>query len=68
MIRKPDIWARINEFDLYMDRMLHNKTGKEEIEAIHHLVEDLHDEVDQYFSNRQELGLIIHERILRRNR
>lgn len=56
--RDAEIWSRLDKFTEIMGDISSNNLSQEEFEKIHHEVEELHQEMEQYFINRQELGMV----------
>jgi superoxide dismutase, Fe-Mn family len=56
--KKEDIWQRLDKFTNIMDSITQKELSPAEIEKIQGEVEELHGEMDQYFSQRQHLGMV----------
>jgi superoxide dismutase, Fe-Mn family len=53
-----DLWSRLNHFTSIMDGITQNEMSEEDLSRIQNEVEELHGEMDQYFTNRQQLGMV----------
>ena len=53
-----DLWSRLNHFTSIMDGIAQNEMSEEDLSRIQNEVEELHGEMDQYFTNSQQLGMV----------
>ncbi|MCQ6273828.1 superoxide dismutase [Bacillus sp. V3B] len=53
-----EIWNRLDQFTNIMDGITQKDLSQEDLARIQTEVEELHSEMDHYFTNRQELGMV----------
>ena len=53
-----ELWNRLNHFTSIMDGISQNEMSEEDLSRIQKEVEELHGEMDQYFTSRQQLGMV----------
>ena len=56
--RNNDLWNRLNHFTSIMEGIAQQDVSEEDLSRIQKEVEELHGEMDQYFTNRQQLGMV----------
>jgi len=53
-----DIWTRLNKLTNIMDGITQKEISEEDLSRIQTEVEELHGEMEQYFTSRQEIGMV----------
>ncbi len=53
-----ELWNRLNHFTSIMDGISQSEMSEEDLSRIQKEVEELHGEMDQYFTSRQQLGMV----------
>lgn len=56
--KNTEIWTHLDQFTNIMDGIAHKDLSQEDLVRIQTEVEELHNEMDHYFTNRQQLGMV----------
>nr|WP_246439395.1 superoxide dismutase [Bacillus benzoevorans] len=56
-----ELWSRLNQLTNIMDGIQRKNLNEEDIQQIQFEVEELHDNMEQYFSRRQQVGMVFQQ-------